>query len=256
MRRLPRYRIAAVGIALLILAGVAAPTQDLSTFLASPPGVGSWARYDVTTVRGGRRKVRPFRISVTGQREVSGRRYLWLEAWPYKFKDCPDGTLRMLVKEKPEPEESLNPFLQAVSLAYREPGEDPFRLSEGALNLLRSRARKVHIDQEMIASGPASLEGAEDDCLKECRRTTIRTRLLGRDHHVEETGCYWLSEKVPFRILRAEIDRLERKGRREKRKQITIVYREGGIDGAASRFEEPVKKVKGIWSLLLGHGTP
>ena len=242
----------AAAFALFFWAPCAKP-QDLSTFLSRLPAPGAWAAYRVETSSPNWVKRERFNLSVTGSEVIGGAPYVWLEAGPTNFAGYKDGYLRILIKAEPSKDESLNPFLAALALAYQEPGGEPFELSSGALSFMHSQAKGVKVTQERQDLPPAAattIRGEVIDCT--CARITTRTltRFLGRDYLAVETGTYWFSQKTPFQLVKAEIERVETKEGKERRRNVLVTLKEAGYTGAASKFSGPVRKEKGLWGLI------
>lgn len=242
----------ALALGLMLWAAAAMP-QDLSTFLSRLPAPGSWATYRVETSSPDRVKRERFNLSVTGSETVGGVPYVWLEAGPTNFAGYKDGYLRILIKAEPSREESLNPFLAAFALAYQEPGGEPFELSPGALSFMHNQAKGVKVTQERTDLPPSqavTIRGEVLDCT--CARITTRTltRFLGRDYLSVETGTYWFSQRTPFQLVKAEIERVETKDGKERRRNVLVTLKEAGTTGAASKFSGPARKEKGLLGLL------
>jgi hypothetical protein len=243
--------VAAASLALLF----ASPSmgQELSTFLTDLPPEGAWARYRVETVKPDQVKKEPFDLAITGKETVGGQSFVWLEAGPTNFAGYRDGYLRILIKGKPSPDEARNPFLSAVALAYQEPGGDPFELSDGAMGFLHNQASDVKITQteeDLPPGAAASIKGETFACTRRRITTTTETSFMTRKIKVVETGDYWFSPKTPFRIVKAEIDRVEYRGDKEKRKHITLTLKEASETGAQTHFTKPVKEKKGLLGIL------
>ena len=148
-------RATLLGLA-LILASLTARAQDLSTFLAVPPTPGAWASYRIQTSWPGRTKRERFNLAVTGSEGVEGQERVWIEAWPTDFARYKDGVMRLLLKAAPSQDEALNPFLQVSALAYREPGQEAFKLSDGTLSFMHSQAKKIRVEQKRADLTPES----------------------------------------------------------------------------------------------------
>jgi len=246
-------------VVFLFLAGVlgcfgAARAQDLSTFLKELPEPGAWVRYRITKQKDGGPEVKPLELSVTGSSVVNREPYLRLEVWPYKFHGHENGTLQMLIKARPTEKEALNPFLHTLSVAYSDPKEEAFRLSDGALGLLRSQAENVEIHQELFDTGVVEAVeaggGGPVRCRKQRRVTTVRTRLLGKTVETTEDGIYWFSDRVPFGLAKAEITRTVAKKGETTTRRIIVLAEDFAFSGAVSRFAAPPEKEKGILGLL------
>jgi len=246
-------RATLIGLA-LILASLTARAQDLSTFLAVPPAPGAWASYRIQTSWPGRTKTERFNLAVTGSEGVEGQERVWIEAWPTDFARYKDGVMRLLLKAAPSQEEALNPFLQASALAYQEPGQEAFKLSDGALSFMHSQAKKIKVDQkkaDLTPESATSTKGVTFECSRVQISTTTESNLFGRSVKVTETGVYWFSDRTPFRLVKAEIERVqEQKGKEERRRTITVTLREGEATGATSQFPKPVTREKGLLGLL------
>jgi hypothetical protein len=229
-------------------------SQELSTFMSALPPPGAWARYRVETKKAGILKKEPFDLAVTQAETVGGKSYVWLEAGPTNFAGYRDGYMRLLVKAEPTPQEALNPFLSAVSLAYQEPGGDPFRLSDGAIDFMHSQAQDMKVRQEATELPPekaVTIKGVELECTRRRITTTTETSFFTKKYKYVETGTYWFSLQTPFRIVKAEIERVEYEGgKEERRKEITVTLKEASLEGAETHFTKPAKKTKGLLGLL------
>ena len=250
-----RLKVRAAGFALsFFAAGLAASAQDLSTFLAKPPAQGAWASYRIETSWTGRTKTERFNLAVTGSEVVDGQPRVWIEASPTDFARYKDGVMRLLLKAAPAPEEALNPFLQASALCYQEPGQEPFKLSSGALSFMHGQAKKIRVDQKKTDLPPenaASTKGFIFECSRMQISTTTESSLFGRSIKVTETGIYWFSEGTPFGLVKAQIERVQiQTGKEERRRTVTVTLREGAVTGAASQFAKPVTREKGLLGLL------
>jgi hypothetical protein len=245
-------RIMAVFAALaLFTAGSAA--QELSTFLAHLPAPGAWARYRIETDRGTYVKKEPFDLLVTGGEKIHGVPYVWLEAGPTNFAGYRDGYLRLLMKADPGKDEAMNPFLAALALAYQEPGGEPFRLSRGALGFMHSQAKDIKITQNVEHLPPAKAEtikGKVFDCSRVRMVTTTETSFFTQKYKVVETGTYWLSPDTPFRIVKADIERVETKNGKESTKKVKVTLKIASYTGAKTHFTKPAVKSKGLLGLL------
>lgn len=235
-------------------AGLALLAQDLSTFLSNPPAAGAWASYRIETSWPGRTKTERFNLAVTGSEEAEGQSRLWVEAWPTDFARYKDGVMRLLLKASPSREEALNPFLQAFALAYQEPGQEPFRLSGGALSFMHGQAKKIKVDQkktDMAPESATSTKGVTFECSRVQISTTTESNLFGRSIKMTETGVFWFSDRTPFRLVKAQIERVQvQKGKEDRRRTITVTLREGAATGATSQFSKPVTREKGLLGLL------
>jgi hypothetical protein len=249
-----RLRTAGWAVALAFLLGApGARPQDLSAFLSRLPAPGAWAAYRVETSSPNRVKRERFDLSVTGAETIGGAPYVWLEAGPTNFAGYKDGYLRILIKAEPSKEESLNPFVAALALAYQEPGGEPFELSSGALSFMHSQAKGIRVTQErseLPSSTATTVKGEVLDCT--CARITTKTftHFLGKDYVTTEEGTYWFSPKTPFQLVKAEISRVETKDGKERRRNVLVTLKEGAYSGAASKFSGPVRKEKGLLGLI------
>lgn len=237
-----------------LLAGGGFPrAQELSTFLAHLPAPGAWARYRIETRKPGYLKREPFDLAVTDAESMAGTPYVWLEAGATNFAGHKDGYLRILVKADPSADEALNPFLQAMALAYQEPKGEPFKLSESALSFMHSQARDIQVRQEITELEPGeatTIKGAVFQCSRSQITTTTETKFFTKKYKVIEKGTYWFSPDTPFRIVKAEIERIEYKGKEERRREITVTLKEASGEGAKTHFTKPAEKTKGLWGLL------
>lgn len=250
-----RMAIRATLLALILaVAGLTARAQDLSTFLSVPPAPGAWASYSIQTNWPGGTKTERFNLAVTGSEGTETQARLWVEAWPTDFARYKDGAMRLLLKATPSREEALNPFLQASALVYQAPGREAFKLSEGALSFMHEQAKKIKIEQKKSDLAPesaTSADGVPFDCSRVQISTTTESNLFGRSVKVTETGVYWFSDRTPFRLVKAEIERLQlQKGKEDRRRTIVVTLREGGATGAASPISKPVTREKGLLGLL------
>lgn len=228
--------------------------QELSTFLSKLPPAGAWARYRIETKKAGLVKREPFNLSVTEAASLGGKPYLWLEAGPTNFAGYKDGYLRILVKAEPTQEEALNPFLEAMALAYQEPRGEPFKLSDDALSFMHSKAKDIKVKQESVDLPPEKATTVKDvqfECSRREITTTTETSFFTKKYKYVEKGTYWFSPDTPFRIVQAEIERVEYKGgQEERRKEITVTLKEASLEGAQTHFTKPIKKTKGLLGLL------
>lgn len=227
--------------------------QDLSTFMAQLPQEGAWASYRIETASPDHVKREPFNLAVVGRETLGGKNYLWLEVGPMDFVSYRDGYMRLLVRDAPSKEEALNPFLAAMALAYQEPGSDPFRLSDGAINFMHNQARDIKVHQDRRELPPAkteSVRGRLFDCTCALITTTSESSLFGRHIKSVEQGTYWFSPDTPFRLVHAEIERTETRDGKERKRTITVTLKEGNPEGAASRFTKPPTRQKGLLGLL------
>lgn len=238
----------------LFAANMTARAQDLSTFLAVPPAPGAWASYRIQTSWPGRTKTERFNLAVTGAEGAEAQARLWVEAWPTDFARYKDGAMRLLLKAAPSQEEALNPFLQASELVFQEPGREAFKLSESALSFMHGQAKKIKIEQKKSDLEPetaTSTKGVTFDCSRVQISTTTESNLFGRSVKVTETGIYWFSGRTPFRLVKAEIERVQvQKGKEERRRTVVVTLREDGATGAASQIPKPVTREKGLLGLL------
>jgi len=240
--------------ALFLVMGLPSAAQELSTFLATPPPEGAWARYRIeTTKEGGNARRRPFNLSVTGGESRGKRRYYRLEAGPTKFASDRDGFLRLLLPADPTPEEALNPFLAAEEVAYAPPKDTPYRLSEGALSFLHRQSRDLRIQRQEEPLGEeaaVTTKGRSYLCRKVRITTTIEGSVLGSRFKAVESGIYWLSVETPFRVVRAEIDRAETRKGKTRNRRIVVSLKESGMEGARSAFSEGKVREKGLLGIL------
>lgn len=252
MKKTRKARLLSAASACLA-AGLLSGAQELSTFLARLPAPGAWARYRIETRKPGSLKKEPFDLAVTDSETVGGKPYVWIEAGPTNFAGYRDGYLRILVKAEPSPQEALNPFLQAVALAYQEPEGEPFKLSESALDFMHSQAKDVKVSQEVAELPPeeaTTVKGVAFQCSRSQITTTTETKFFTKKYRVVENGTYWFSPETPFRIVKAEIERVEYKGKEERRREITVTLKEASPEGARTRFTKTPEKTKGLWGLL------
>lgn|GEM_PF-2017480 len=249
-----RFLLPTAVITLLACLGTGA--QELSTFLSHLPGPGAWARYRLETRENGHSRRKMFIISAISGDVLNGTPYVWLELGRTNFAGFKNGYMRILIKQTPSDEEASNPFLAAFSLAYQEPGRDPFELSSGALSFMHNRAAKIKVMRQSEALPPGdakSLKGVLYHCSVIHLTTTTVTEFFGKSYNVVEEGKYWLSKDTPFQIVRAEIKRSEQKKDGTKVKNITVVLRKSSFKGARSRFTKPVKDRKGLFGILFHH---
>lgn len=252
MPRLGKIRLF-VAVSCLVAGACLPQAQELSTFLARPPAPGAWARYRIETRKPGYLKREPFDLAVTSGETVSGKAHVWLEAGPTNFAGYKDGYLRILVKAEPSAEEALNPFLQAAALAYQEPNGEPFKLSDSALSFMHSQASDIRVHQEVTELEPGettTVKGISFQCSRSQITTTTETKFFTKKYKVVEKGTYWFSPDTPFKIVKAEIERVEYKGKEERRREITVTLKEASPEGAQTHFTKPPEKTKGLWGLL------
>ncbi|MEW5764456.1 MAG: hypothetical protein ACOYXN_01950 [Acidobacteriota bacterium] len=236
-----------------LVPALAAGAQELSTFLSAPPPPGSWAKYRIETRGTDWTKRRPFNLAVTGKEPRENVPHVYVEAGPTKFAGYHDGTLRLLLKAAPSPEEGLNPFLTAQEVAYAKKDGETFRLSDGALGFLHRQAAEVKTSRtaEELGEEPVvALRGKTYACKKVRLATTTEASFLGDHYKVVETGTYWLSEEAPFKVVKAEIERRETRDGKEKVRHITISLKVDGLEGAPTAFPRPVTQEKGLLGLL------
>ncbi len=246
---------AILGLVLALTASVTPPVgaQDLSTFLSQPPAPGAWARYRIETKKSWGIQREPFNLAIIDRQVLDGQPYVWLEAGPTNFAGYKDGYLRLLLKAHPDRQEALNPFLEALALAYQPPGGDPFKLSGGALSFMHSQAKDVQVHQETTDLPPEpaqTVKGVVYQCSRMTISTTTQTTFLTRKYKVTEAGTYWVSPDTPFRIVRAEIVRTEYKNGKENKTEVTVQLKDSGESGATSHFTAPIRKEKGLLGLL------
>jgi predicted peroxiredoxin len=238
-----------------LLLGLAAPAQDLSTFLSQPPGTGAWASYRVETSWPGRTKTERLNLAVTGEEKADGKDWIWLEAWPMDFVKYSDGVMKLQILADPTPAEAQNPFLQARALLYQEPKEAPFRLSDGALGIMHGQAKKIRVDQkrtDLPAEDATATKGVTYHCTVQKIETVTESSLFGRDIKVTESGTFWFSKMAPFLLVKAQFERLQvQKGKEDRHRTVTITLRECGFTGAEPQIKGPVTKEKGLLGLLL-----
>jgi hypothetical protein len=242
-------------IAVLFLgAALAASAQDLSTFLSKPPSPGAWASYRIETSWPGRTKTERLNLAVTDQEKADGRDWIWLEAWPMDFVKYSDGVMKLLILADPTQTEAQNPFLQARALFYQEPKGVPFRLSDGALDIMHGQAKKIRVDQKRSDLPPedaTTTKGVSYHCTAQKIDTVTESSLFGREIKVTESGTYWFSKMAPFLLVKAKIDRLQvQKGKEDRHRTVVITLRECGFSGAVPQIKGPVTKEKGLLGLL------
>lgn len=252
-----RRRVPALATFLLLLAAsLAAPRgQDTSVFLERPPQAGAWAKYRITTRKPGKPdSAKPLHLAVVAEAVTAGIPSYTLELGPTKLGGYRDGFLRLVLKREPRPEEVLNPFLQALAVAYQEPDGAPFRLSASAMRTLHGQAAEAKVDRKRVDLGPESARdagGRTYACAKTRLVTTRSARYLFKSWKSTEDGVYWFSEETPFRIVRAELDVTETSGGKVRRKGMTVLLKESGTAGAESKFRgEPIRE-KGILGVVL-----
>ncbi len=240
-------------LAAAALLSLAPSAQELSTFLSHLPSPGAWARYRIETDRGDYVKKEPFDLLVTGSETINGVPYVWLEAGPTNFAGYHDGYLRLLIEARPSEAEAMNPFLAALALAYQEPHGEPFKLSDGALGFMHRQAKNINITQKVDRLPPGKAEtikGKVFDCSRVRMVTTTETSFFTRKYKVVETGTYWLSPDTPFRIVKAEIKRVETKNGEETVKNVKVTLKLASYTGAKTHFTKPPVKSKGLLGLL------
>ncbi len=239
----------------LLCAALPAASQDLSTFLSKPPGEGAWASYRIETSWPGRTKTERLNLAVTAEERSDGKDWIWLEAWPMDFVKFSDGVMKLLLPAAPTPVEAQNPFLQARALIYQEPKEEPFRISDGALDIMHGQARKIRVDQKRVDLPPedaTTTKGVTFHCTVQKIDTVTESSLFGREIKVTESGTYWFSKMAPFLLVKAQIERLQaQKGKEDRRRTVVITLRECGFAGATPQIKGPVTKEKGLLSILL-----
>lgn len=247
-------RVSLLVLTLFLGPGLSAAAQELSTFLATPPPEGAWARYRIETTKEGEDpKRRPFNLSVTGSETRGKRRFFRLEAGPTKLASDRDGVLRLLLPAEPTSEEALNPFLAAEEVAYAPPRDSPYRLSEGALSFLHRQSRDLRIrrqEEPLGEEAAVTTKGRSYLCRKVRITTTVEGSLLGSRFTTVESGIYWLSDETPFRVVRAEIERTETRKGETRRRRIVVSLKESGPEGARSAFPAGKIREKGLLGVL------
>jgi hypothetical protein len=253
----PRLRLAAHAACLLLLgAALAAPRgQDTSAFLEAPPQAGAWAKYRITTRKSGRPdSSKPLQLAVVAEAAAEGNPTYTLELGPTKLGGYRDGFLRMVLKRRPAPEEVLNPFLQALAVAYQEPEGAPFKLSPSAMQTLRGQAAEAKVDrvrEELGRERAEDASGRSYACAKVRLVTNRSAKYFFKSWKSTEDGVYWFSEETPFRVVRAELDVTETSGGKVRRKGVTVLLKDSGAAGAATKFRSEPTREKGILGVIL-----
>ncbi len=249
--------VSAIGALLLgLFAPQGLPAQDLSTFLASPPSPGAWARYQVVTKSPGDQgpgKNETLSLAVTARETVDGTPCAWVEAGPQNFLTDKDGTLKVLLKVHPSPKEALNFLMQAQKAEYAPPNKEPYALGGGVLGFVRNRAANIVVTQERAELPSEEVVLASGRRIK-CSRSQITTRISNvpfTSLTVEEKGIYWSSPETPFGVVKAEIVRTETgKGPAPRVRNVSLVLLQDGFSGAVPVIPRTPDKVRGLWSLL------
>lgn len=248
------FRGLALVVALTILAALSPWGQDTSVFLERPPAAGAWAKYRITTTKPGQEaKAKPLNLSVTQEGSTDGTPSYTLELGPTKFASYRDGFLSLVLKRDAKPEEVLNPFLQALAVAYQEPEGAPFKLSASALNTLHNQAKDAKVERKRTDLGQEKAEdatGLSYACTKVRLVTTRSAKFMFKSWKSTEDGVYWFCDETPFRIVKAELNVVEVSGGEEKRKQVNILLKEARASGAATRFKAKPTKEKGVLGIL------
>lgn len=253
----PRLRRPALAASFLLLAAaLAAPRgQDTSAFLEAPPKAGAWAKYRITTRKSGKPdSTRPLQLAVVSEAVTEGSPTYTLEMGPTKLGGYRDGFLRMVLKRRPTPEEVLNPFLQALSVAYQEPEGAPFKLSPSAMQTLRGQAAEARVERVRNDLGPERVQDASGRsyaCAKVKLVTNRSAKYFFKSWKSTEDGVYWFSEETPFGIVRAELDVTETSGGKVRRKGVTVLLKESGAAGAETKFRSEPTRDKGILGVIL-----
>lgn len=240
---------------LLALATPSPRGQDTSVFLERPPAAGAWAKYRITTEKAGQEaRSKPLNLAVVREGVADGAPTFTLELGPTKLASYRDGFLSLVLKRNATSEEILNPFLQALSVAYQEPVGAPFKLSASAMDTLHRQARDAKVERKRTDLGAERAEDARGRtyaCTKARLVTTRSAKVLFKSWKSTEDGVYWFSDETPFRVVRAELDLVEVSGGKEKRKRVSILLKESQLSGAATKFKADPTKEKGVLGLIL-----
>lgn len=244
-----------VGVSLLPTTALA---QDLSSFLSVPPAPGAWARYRVetrdTAAPETPAKIKAFTLAVTGTEMRSGRPFVWVEVSPMDLAGDRDGTLRILIPATPGPEEAVNPFCNLQGAQFRPQTGTPYALTPAVVSMVRSQAAGAKVTQER--KPPATEDRSTGHspsvpCEKVLQRSTSEGSFFFRHRTLVEEGAYWFSAQTPFRLVEADLERIETKDRgAPRRRLVTVRLEEAGVSGARTAFPEAPTKTRGVLSLL------
>jgi hypothetical protein len=208
---------------LLVLATAFSPAQaasiDFNLLSATP--IGSWQEREESTVNHkGKETVTVMRSSLLGTETRNGKNYYWIEMAMESFKVSKKG------KRKQDGDRVILKTLVAAESLKGDPGnvltnlrgfgeeiimqsgkEDPMRMSgSGGLfaGMMQAMGTEVNYDFKSMGNETVTVPAGQFATKKINGSGTTETKIVFKKIKIVSENTAWMSEKVPFGIVKAE----------------------------------------------------
>lgn len=209
--------------ALCLGTGLAAAAGPVDFDFAASTPVGSWQERETVSTVDGKEAVSVFRVKYLGDEERNGQTYAWVETEIRGFKvkkgerkPLGDPTyVKMLLKKsllEGDVVNSIGNFSDLATEIIMQTGDaQPMRLGDAG-GMLGGMAQAIGLqmtyqldrDGDETVSTPAGDFG----CARYRGRGTATMNLVIKQVKVESTTTHWLSDEVPFGIVKLVSDSL------------------------------------------------
>ena len=219
--------------------------------LGSTP-IGSWqVREDINTDHKGRQTVTTIRTSMLGTETRDGQQYYWIEMVMENFKVSKKG------KRKPVGDRAIMKSLMSAETLSGDPAnimtnlrglgkeiiiqsgdEDPMIIREaggmfGAI--MKGMGMEVNYDFNELGGEKVSVAAGEFDTNKVQGSGVTESKVMFKTMRVESDSTVWMSDKVPFGMIKAEGQSLINGKQNSHSSQLM----EFGMEGAKSLITKP-----------------
>ncbi|NND80965.1 MAG: hypothetical protein HKN50_00920 [Gammaproteobacteria bacterium] len=210
-------------IFILLLALAVSPVQSASLdfdLLAATP-VGSWQEREETTVnQKGKKTVTIMRSSLLGKEQRNDKPYYWIEMAMESFKVSKKGkrkktgdrvVIKTLVSEASLTGDPGNVLTNlrgfGEEIIMQSGKEQPMRMSgNGGLfaGVMQATGTEVNYDFSTLGTETVSTSAGEFEALRINGTGSAETKVVFRKIKVESESTAWMSDQVPFGIVKAE----------------------------------------------------
>jgi hypothetical protein len=220
MYRRTTITIAIAAVMLLTGAGAQADDSLEFDFLGSTP-VGAWQEREQTTTRGGKEVVTVMRIKYLGDEERDGETYAWIENEMASFKvkkdrRKPQGDpvyVKFLVSKSVLEGDVVNAIGAfndlAVEVIMQTGDQQPMRI-KGAGSAMSGLAQSIgfQVDYELTRDGSetVTVPAGTFECERYRGQGSATAKVLVKTINVESRSNQWVSEEVPFGVVRVVSD--------------------------------------------------
>jgi len=254
-------------IATLCMTSSGAVESASFDLLAATPE-GSWQiREDVDTNAKGKQSVMVTKTSLVGRAQRNGEPHYWIEMAVDSFKVKKSGqrkkngsrlVMKSLIPASAFADDPANLMsnLRAfgVETIFQNGNEDPMRITstggmlEGIMNAMQAN---IDYDFKALGTEQITLSSGTFETKKMQGSGTVDMKILFKKMRVETDSTLWLSNKVPFGMVKAQGTTLTN-GKQSSNASVLLEY---GASGAVSEITKPVVDMPELPSLgrLLGN---